>query len=382
MLRIVVLLVVLVPCVVLGQPVVLVGHTERVYAVAESAYGKQLATCSFDKTIKLWDAGRAKLLRTIGEAGGHTGVITALGYAPKLALLASAAADNTVKLWDVQAIKPAEQAVRNLVHPQIVNGIAFHPSGNTLATAGQDGVVRLYDISKKDTPAPKQFNAHVPAQPATPQAIYALLYTPDGKQLITASNDRSIRVWDAENFKLLRELRAGSDTPPLNAGYLKLCGAVLPSPAAGLLNQPASQGHTDQVYALAITPDGKTLASGGADRTVKFWNIATGEHLRTLRDEKYKPAVSAFATPSHPGYVQAVKFSPDGKLLHSVGTAPKNQGHIATWNVADGALVQAADMPCGAIYCLAVLQDGRRLIGCGPKARGASDCEAILLPAK
>jgi WD domain, G-beta repeat len=374
----------LIPCTVLAQPinVPMMGHTERVYAVAVSPDGKTLATGSFDKTVKLWDATSAKEFRTIGGANGHTNTITALAFHPKEATLATASTDNTVRLWDIKRDKPAEAAQKTLQHPQLVNCLGFNASGTTLATGGQDGILRFWDMTKKEPGTPKTITAHETLQPKQAQAIYALVWLPDGKQIITASNDRSIKVWDVEGLKLVREIKPGADKPPPTKEFRTACAVVFPGAATALVNLPPSQGHTDQVYTLALSADGKTLASGGADRQIKLWNPATGEHIRSLKNDKFKPKVDSFPTPSHPGFVQAVVFSNDGKSLISVGTAPRNKGFLAVWNVADGVLKSGEEYETGAMYAVTPLPDNRLLIGCGPKLRGATESDAYLWTVK
>jgi WD40 repeat protein len=133
--------------------------------------------------------------------------------------------------------------------------------------------------------------------------------------------------------------------------------------------------HSDAVYAISWHKDGQLLASGSADRTVKVWNPATGELVRTLAN----PALKGMA---HPGFVQGVRFTPDGSKLVTVGGAPKLKGFVAVWNVADGKLLSAAEVPFGMVYAVDVRADGTAILGCGPKARGDTASDAVVVTVK
>src|SRR5205085_1691756 len=159
----------------------------------------------------------------------------------------------------------------------------------------------------------------------------------------------------------------------------------------GYKEKEFEKGHHDGVFCLAASPDGKRLASGSSDHTVKLWNVADGTVIRDFlpkdpkkglvdisldhspekaKDSKKTPA-SPFLYPlSHPGWVYSVRFSRDGKTLVSAGTAPRNRGYLAVWDVATGRLRYSQELPLGPIYSLAVSPDGSRLaLACGPVDR-------------
>lgn len=300
----------------------------------------------------------------------HPSAVKGMAFASDLVL--TAADDKKVRAWKFAADAPS----RNLQHPNLVNAVAFDKTGTLLATGGQDGVLRIWDLAKKDNPQPKAINAHVPPQPAQPRAIYAVVWTPDAKQVITGSDDKSIKVWDATDGKLVREIKPGTDQPPTSDAVKATAPAVVGGVNVPALAAPPPPGHTDQVYSLAITADGKFLASGSADKTVKLWNVATGELVRAFVTPGLKPDGTA-----HPGFVQCVRFTPDGSKLVSVGTAPKNKGYVAVWSVADGKPLAGYDLAVGPIYSVDVTADGTAVLGCGPKvARGPTDSEAVVLP--
>src|SRR5829696_7736029 len=87
---------------------VLKTHTETVEAVAISPDGKFIATGSFDKTVKLWDAATGKELRTYSGPQGHTNQVLCVAFSAKGDQIASGGADNKVCIWDVPVSTPAK----------------------------------------------------------------------------------------------------------------------------------------------------------------------------------------------------------------------------------------------------------------------------------
>ena len=79
------------------------------------------------------------------------------------------------------------------------------------------------------------------------------------------------------------------------------------------------KGHTGEVFSVAYSPDGKTLASGGDDKMIKLWDVTTGKELATLQE--------------HTGGVSSVAYSPDGKTLASGGGVYGKPGEIKLWDV-------------------------------------------------
>ncbi|MEY2913906.1 MAG: hypothetical protein RLZZ184_3215, partial [Cyanobacteriota bacterium] len=97
--------------------------------------------------------------------------------------------------------------------------------------------------------------------------ITSLAFSPDGKTLISGSQDKTIKLWDVETSQEIRTL----------------------------------SGHSDHISSLAFSPNGQILASASKDKTLKIWTIDNGEEISSI---KYNDAV-----------INSIAFSPDGKVL-------------------------------------------------------------------
>lgn len=166
--------------------------------------------------------------------------------------------------------------------------------------------------------------------------VRKLLFRRQGRELITVSDDKTIRIWDVATGEPLRVLR-----PPIGPGAEgKLYAAAL-SPdentlaVAGntsrqglaviyLISLTAGEmtgvleGHTQAISGLDFSPQGRLLASCGADRTARIWELATGRCLQVLR--------------GHRGPVQDVAFAPDGRRCVTAGL----DGAARIWATATG----------------------------------------------
>jgi WD40 repeat protein len=271
----------------------------------------------------------------------------------------TAAADKQARRFHIASDNPA----KNLQHPNLVDAVAFDETGERLATGCHDGTLRIWDVAKGAVV--KEVKAHVQTTPTNAQhPIYCVAWAPGGKQILTTSYDKTCKLWDAASGNLVKEFKAA------------------PEPKPGDKAEPPKEpvGHRDQVFCAAFTKDGKFFATGSSDRTVKLWDVAAGKVVRDFPNPDLKAVLPGEPAPSHPGWVHAVKFTPDDKRLVSVGPAPRYRGYIAVWSVADGKRVTGAENDLGPIHALAMLPDGARLvIGCAPKARTASDAEAYIL---
>lgn len=235
------------------------GHRAAVYAVAFRPDGERMASASFDRTIKIWNANTGRAIKTLN---GHRDKVLALAYSSDGRLLASAGLDGTIRLWD--AVAGRERACLSSRNA-CVQAVAFTPDGKRLIACGEAGVAEVWRTEDG------KLERTILVEPAR-MPLYAVAVSPSGRLLALAGFDGRIRLHDLAIGKLRRVF----------------------------------EGHTDAVYSLAFSPDGNHLVSGSVDRTVRCWQVNNGEQSACLD--------------GHRGAVYQVGFSADGRRLVSSGT--------------------------------------------------------------
>ncbi len=265
------------------------GTAERIHEVAYSPDGKWMATASGDPgqfgAVQLWIAepdGGGKLARDLLET---TDSAFAVAFSPDSTRLAAAGADRAVRVWDVATGK--ELALIE-DHADWIFDLAWSPDGKRLATASRDKTSKVFDVEKKESVA--TFPGHA-------EAVQAVAFAADGKQVITGGSDNQVRVWNPdEDAKQVRVV--GGFGGPVFRLIVHPDGKTLLATGADRITRTFENfapkqtfnGQNDWVYSLALSPDGKTVASGSWDGEVWLWNLEDGKFLRkVLAAPGYKP---------------------------------------------------------------------------------------------
>jgi WD40 repeat protein len=212
------------------------GHKDAVLSVAFSPDGSTIATGSYDKLVKLWDAATGKELRTFKE---HSDAVYSVAFLPGGTQLVSGAGDRTLKIWDVQ------RGIRLVTISDALDAIyavAVHPSGTRLAAAGADRMIRTWTWNGDAAAAGGAAATLLTSMFAHGDAVLELAYSPDGTTLISAGADRTLKIWDAST---LGEKRLFEPQP-------------------------------DWVLGLAVSGDGHWLAAGRYDGTLGLYSLVNG----------------------------------------------------------------------------------------------------------
>ena len=208
------------------------GHKDCIYSVAWSRDGKLLASGSYDRMVKLWDASTGSELRNLQD---HIDAVFAVAFSPDGKHLASGSQDRTVKIWDItsgQRLFTLSDASDGLT------SIAYSPGGNELAAAGYDKTIYIWHLKSEEGSLTQSLIADE-------DSILALVWSPDGKTIITSSSDGSIRFRDATTL----------------------------NPVGVIDHQP------DWVEALGISPDGNFLAAGRYNGSLSLYDAKTFKQI-------------------------------------------------------------------------------------------------------
>ena len=207
-------------------------------------------------------------------------------------------------------------------HDGYVSSLSFSPDGRLLASGSQDGTVRLWDAL---TGEQQRELAH--------QAVSSVSFSPDGQTLASGRNlDRNIYLWDVIKGELKQKL--GNQN---------------------LMRVQAGRGHFRHIHSVSFSPDGRTLASGGPDNTIRFlWDVVTGVQNQILI--------------GHAARVYCVSFSPDSATLVSGHT----DGTIRLWDANTGQHKNTLSGHTDIVSSVGFSPDGQTL------ASGSWDCSVLL----
>jgi WD40 repeat protein len=301
------------------------GHAAQ--SAAFSPDGQRILAGLADGTVRLWDRATGQQLRCMH---GHRFGINAIAISPDGQYALSGGGDDaelgclgaSVCVWDLRTGRKVCRFRGHHDHPIILT-VAFSPDGRYALSGGWDKTLCYWEVATGREIA--RLQGHF-------WNITSVAFSPDGRRAVTCSDDKLVRLWElpepAESWVPWAELPAGG--------------------------QRCLVGHKQEVSAVAVSPNGRRLASAGVDGAIRFWDVQTGERLHEI---------TGFS-----GYVWRLTFSSDGRQLLAAGP-PDKQARL--WEVETGKLVRAYDSP-HEIMKATLSPDGRRIMACDWRGSDAS----------
>lgn len=252
---------------------------------------------------------------------------------------------NTMKMW---SLTTSQEICTLKGHTSRVNLIAITPDGQTLISSSEDKTVKVWNLARGQEIRTLEGNF---------KSVNNLAISPDGKTL-AISDDNKIQLWNLITGELIHTLVTdySSGTRKVPLAYSP-DGQVLVSSgrdktirvwnvAKGEIIR-TWQGNSQAVTSVAIADDGKTLIAGSDDKRITLWNLDTGEKIHTL--------------PGHAGKINVITTTPDGHILAS-GSSDKT---IKLWNLKTKTEIRTLAGHSGAVESLAFSQDGKILVSVG-----------------
>jgi WD40 repeat protein len=364
------------------------------YALAYSPDGQRLAFGSDNETITVCDVGSQK---TLFEMRGHKRLAAAVAFSPDGKLLATGSYGGELKVWN--ALTGARIVDLERAHSRPIAAVAFGGHGRLLATGSFDRLIKIWDTATWRVV--QTLTGHY-------GLVIGLAFSPDGQRLASTGVDKTLRLWHPRTGREILTLREhtfiGQSVAFSGDGRLASCsldGTVrVYDPEIPTQNQRLESltlPHEDDVWTVAFSPDGRQLASGSWDQSVRLWETTTGgpEHrlaypgdvmsLAYSPDGKHFAANGGSEGPTSAGvmiwdpmagmprgspitdvaFKFAVRFSPDSRYV----LAEDKSRQIGVWEVETEQYVGNLGQPHRQCHCLFFSPDGQRLLSAGKDYR-------------
>ena len=314
------------------------GHSDMVFSLAFSPDGKYAISGSQDQTLKLWDISTGKEIRTFQ---GHSSTIKSVAFSPNYKYALSGSGDNTMKLWDVSTGKELRTFTGHL---NSVSSVEFSPDSKFVLSGSYDKTLKLWDASTG-----KEIRTFTSSN-----EISSIAFSQDGNYAFSAtcgfSNNDTINVWDIATGKLVKTIAIfnnffgvafSSDGKFVLSGTGDKTIKLWDSSNGKLLRRFISYGTP--IVSTVFSPDGKyaLLASGYNVDLIDFTNAQNKRQFKSYTEKlKSEKGEDIFVHCGHSDMISSVAFSPDGKYFVSGGWGGDSGDCAILWDVASGKVIQ------------------------------------------
>ncbi|KAG2749528.1 WD40 repeat-like protein [Suillus brevipes Sb2] len=304
------------------------GHTGNVWGAIHLPGGQRIITCSRDGSLRVWNMKSGKQIGDDWRDGDSP--VWSIALSPDGKKVVSGSEDGAVRLWDIDTCKVVEVWAGQ--YTRAVWSVCWSRDGRRVLSGSYDGTARQWEIESGET-MPEPIENILASIETGDECVYAVVYSPDTTLIATGGPDGRddseypIKIWDAKTGKLVATLK----------------------------------GHTDDVWCLAWTKDGKTLISGSWDSSIRTWNTTKWKQTAVL-DEHTSP-------------VNAIAISPNDRILASVS----DDKTARLWNLDNGQPMSSPIQHPQSVLCVSFSAGGKQLAtGCYDHNAYIWDVAAIL----
>lgn len=381
----------------IGAP--LGGHKGGIEDLDFSPDGARLVSSGDDGTIRLWPVNDGRV--GDGEVVARfSDVIWAVAFDPKGESIASAGADGSVRLWNAKTAAPMGEPLAQRTGDYL--SVAFSPDGTALMVGNGEGTVQGLSLPSGKPIIQPVFDAHT-------SDVWELVFSPSGDRVATASSDGTSAVLSYPDGRVLGRAFAPDDRiqcVEITPDGERLLGGGADGRVRvwnfqkGTTEAVSTVGHDRPITEIALSADGKMLATLGNDQTVRLWRlfmpiapsmdraidaavkgvaVARGGEVVAAGDEAGRihlwrgEDVEPRRLSGHEHQVWALALSSSGSRLASADRA----GGIVVWDTAEGRALHRLPGDGKAIWWIGYVDDGRRLATGGAGGIVLRDAETL-----
>ncbi|KAI0228243.1 Actin-interacting protein 1 [Lamellibrachia satsuma] len=218
---------------------------------------------------------------SVGDIMGQSKALNAVDFRPSRPFrIASASEDNSIAFFHGPPFK-FQFTIND--HSRFVNALRYSPNGEVFVSGGAEGKAFIYDGKSGE-----KIGQLGELSPAHKGGIYGVSFSPDSKQVLTVSADKTAKIWDVPSGSLVQEFVMGTTVDDMQVGCLWLGENLITVSLSGVINyldrgcpetpRRILKGHSKPITALAVNEDKGTVFTASSDGNVCHWNADTAEN--------------------------------------------------------------------------------------------------------
>jgi len=289
------------------------GHMETVLGVIHLPGGQRIMTCSDDGSLRVWNLESGEQIGNDWR-DGESGVFT-MALSPGGNIIASGSRDGSMRFWDIDTGKVI---IGWMAHTDTITSLCWSRDGGRVVTGSYDGTVRVWNLESREIILEIKTRLRDNQRPIA-------IYSADATMIATTSA-QSLEIWDAKTGQLIKNLRGQGHWEASCLAWSADGSTLIAGSYSWIMTWNTTTwqqihvltGHTSLVEDIAISPNGRILASASQDYTARLWNLDNGQPIGLPLQ--------------HAAILYCVSFSADGKLLAS-GCGLIDCFNAYTWDI-------------------------------------------------